>query len=177
MENEYIQNHYLVFEKKLIDRYGKQKRHKLLSNYVKDFSEQKKYPLFFKSFQVDTTSSEFHRMFIKNSQLPQEEDILGSDIYEIVVISTDDKKKVSEPERDYYILNPNSIYMSCIMQQKSKNDKVNNLFQYITIDVSPMIVASAIDLSFKKNEYNDQLLQMYIMFHLFLLPNLHLQNM
>jgi len=143
LENEYIQDLYSVFEKKLIDRYGKRKRHKLLSNYVKDFSKQKiHYLSFFKSFQVDTTSEEFHRMFIKNSQLPQENNILNGNISEeIVVIRTDKKEKVSEPERD-----------------------------------SPLLVASALDLSFKKNEYEDKLLQIYIMYHLFVLPNLHLQS-
>jgi len=69
-ENEYLQELYSVFERKLIDHYGKLKKRELIFNYVNDFSQlsiEEINTLFFKSFQIDTTSVEFHKLFIRNS--------------------------------------------------------------------------------------------------------------
>ena len=196
-ENEYLQELYSVFEQKLIDHYGKLKKHELIFNYVNDFSQlsiEEINNLFFKSFQIDTTSVEFHQMFIRNLQLQPKEDILDDDIVEVVVIGhgaiIDEqgkiievgdidaiKEKANRQPSDYYVINPNGSYALCFLQQKSKNYKVNNLFKYFSVDASPEITAQAISTSFKKSEFKDQLLQTHIMFHLFVLPKLHLQNM
>ena len=186
-ENKYLNELYSVFERKLIDRYGNLKRHELIFNYVNDnalFSFDKIDTSFFKSFQVDTTSIEFHRMFIRNSQLPQEifdDDIVvlghGAVISEHGEIIEFGDIKHREP-KDYYVISPNSIYTQCFLQQKSKNYKINNVLSVsFTIDISPSIIVPVFSSSFKQNEYKDQLLQIYVMFHLFLLPNLHLQSM
>ena len=190
-ENEYLQELYSVFERKLIEHYGKIEKHDLIFKYVNDFSElsiEEINTLFFKSFQIDTTSVEFHKLFISYSQLPPEEDIL-----DVVVIGSgaiiDDKGKIIEvgdidaikektnkQPTDYYVINPNSSYVLCFLQQKSKNYMVNNMFKFISVDVSPSITSHVISTSFKKSEFKDQLLQTHIMFHLFVLPKLHLQS-
>ncbi len=183
-ENEYIGQLYSIFEKKLINIYGKLKTTELMFNYVNDFSLGKINTSFLKSFQIDTTSGEFHQMFIKESEMPREEDsnitsvghgAIIDEHGEIIEIGDINKGKSTKKPKDYDIINPNSNYISCLMQQKSKNYKVNNLFKYFAIDIDPSVAASTLRLSYEQNEYKDQLLQVYIMFHLFLLPNL--QNM
>ena len=190
-ENEYLQELYSVFERKLIDHYGKIEKHDLIFKYVNDFSElsiEEINTLFFKSFQIDTTSVEFHKLFIKYSpQLTLKEDILDDRIIEIVTVGSEniielddidaEEEKTIYQSTDYYIINPNSSYVSCLLQQESKNYKVNNILGLISANVSPSISSSTISEIFEKSEFKDQLLQTYIMLHMFILPKLHFQSM
>jgi len=118
---------------------------------------------------------------------------LNDNIVEVVVIGSgariDEKGKIIEvgdidaikdntkrQSTDYYVINPNSSYALCFLQQKSKNYMVDHLFKFISVDVSPSITSLAISTSFKKSEFKDQLLQTHIMFHLFVLPKLRQQS-
>ena len=196
-EKEYLQELHSVFEKTLIDHYGKLEKHDLIFNYVNDFSQlsiAEINTLFFQSFKIDTTAEEFHKLFIKYSQLPPEEDILDDDIEEVIIIGSgaiiDDKGNIIDVgdidaikemtahlPTDYYVINPNSSFVSCFLQQKSKSYKVNNLMELISVDVSPSMISGAISEDFKESEFKDELLQTYIMLHLFVLPKLTIQSM
>ena len=172
-ENEYLGQLFAIFEEKLMDRYWEKEIHELMYQYVNDFhaNAYKFYPHLFRVFKMDTTPEEFHKIFIKNSQILNAEDFL-------LFVGNNDQEDEDERYRDYYVINSNSIYLSCFLQQKSKHEDINSaLHTLFTIqDIAPNIIAGGMEI-FKKNDFKDPLLQLCVLFHLFLLPNLYLQDM
>ena len=174
VENEYLGQLYSIFEKKLIEKYGERELHELIYDYVNNFSERKVNSSFFKSFRIDTAAEEFHRLFIKNSELPEED---GLDI-ELIQMDYEDIDKTNTSNQDYYRINSNSTYISCILQQKTENEEIDALlFDTFTIgNISPTIIAGAISMFFTQNECKKPFLQIGIMLELFVLPSLYWQS-
>ena len=151
-DNKLINELYPVFEKKLIEKYGKQEIHKLMYQYVNDFHLHcislycnSEADTFFKTFQINILLTEFNRLFYRVCKMPLMVDC-------------------------FYLVG----YSSCFFQQKSENENLNEVFETLVAvgDIGIFTIADWLSSYFSQDDYKDPILQTFVLLQLFIFPNL-----